>query len=282
MRAPLTSRLEAGARAARCGRASPEALATSLAEVPSAKRARIRANQERLRAERAARQRRTRLIRRGVIVLVILVALLALIYELTRPTAKPAKGLLANGCPNPNGSAPKRTHFGAYPKECLVAGDTYTATVDTTAGTFTFRLEPNLGPKSANAFYVLSLYHFYDGTTFFRVIPGFVIQGGSPTNTDTGSPGFAYADKNPPAGSYRFGTLAMANSGAPGTNGSQFFIVSGPAGEQLPPDYSVFGQVTSGLNVITTINDAGSAQNNGIPPKHTYRIVSIHWHIASS
>jgi peptidyl-prolyl cis-trans isomerase B (cyclophilin B) len=253
---------------------------TSLAPVPSAKRARIRANQERLRQERASRERRRRALRRTIVVAIVLVALLALIYELTRPSAKPVRGILPNGCPSPSGDAPRRTHFTSYPPECLVPGDTYTATIQTTAGTFTVRLEPSLGPKSANAFYVLSLFHFYDHTTFFRVIRGFVIQGGSPTNADTGTPGFSYADRTPPRGAYRLGTVAMANAGAPGTNGSQFFIVSGPSGEQLPPDYSIFGQVTSGFGVISRINDAGgSTTNNGIPPAHTYEILSIHWRI---
>ncbi len=209
----------------------------------------------------------------------MLVVLVAIIYELTKPAAQPTRGILANGCPSPRGDAPRRTHFSAYPPSCLNPADTYRATVVTTAGTFTMRLLPDLGPKSANAFYVLSLFHFYDGTTFFRVIPGFVIQGGSPTNRDTGSPGFSYADRTPPAGSYHYGTVAMANAGTPGTNGSQFFIVSGPAGEQLPPDYSIFGQVTSGFSVIARINAAGSTLNNGIPPHHTYRILAIRWQI---
>jgi cyclophilin family peptidyl-prolyl cis-trans isomerase len=247
--------------------------------VPSAKRARIRENRERSKQEELARKRRKKLTRNGVVAVVVAAIVLYGIYLLTRPTkhivSRPAAATVS--CPNPDGNNPKITAFSHYPPSCLKAGYSYTATVDTTAGTFELKLEPNLGPKSANAFYVLSLYHFYDGTKFFRVIPGFVIQGGSPTNTNTGSPGFSFSDKNPPKGSYRIGTVAMANAGVPDTNGSQFFIISGPAGEQLPNTYSIIGQVTRGLSVINRINDAGNSNpdDNGMPPRKTYEIVSI-------
>ncbi len=246
--------------------------------MPSAKRERIRANQQRLKEQQLVAARRKKTVRRSIIFAAVAVVILGAIYMLTRPPAPAAKstsGILANGCPNPNGSAPHRTSFKRYPPECLNPAYHYTAVVATTAGTFDITLEPKLGPKSANNFYVLSLFHFFRGTTFFRVIPGFVIQGGSPTNNDYGTPGYSFADKTPPAGSYRIGTVAMANSGAPGTNGSQFFIISGPSGVQLPPSYTIFGQVTSGLPVITKINDGGNAANNGIPPVHTYKIESV-------
>jgi peptidyl-prolyl cis-trans isomerase B (cyclophilin B) len=253
--------------------------------VPSAKRARIRANQQRLKEAELARKRRRRRVRNGAILVVVLVVVFFGIYLLTKPPAKKADTaaksrlasyLLPNGCPNPKASIPRITSFAKYPPMCLNPHDTYTAVVRTTAGTFDIRLEPKLGPKSANNFYVLSLYHFYNGTTFFRVIPGFVIQGGSPTNTDTGTPGYHFGDKNPPPGSYHYGTVAMANSGTPDSNGSQFFIVSGKAGEtELSNTYSIVGQVTRGLSVIAKINDGGSSANNGIPPKITYRIISV-------
>jgi cyclophilin family peptidyl-prolyl cis-trans isomerase len=237
-----------------------------------------------------ARAKRRRLIRNGVIVVVAAVVVFVGIYILTKPqtkksvaatkttskTAKTTGYLLPNGCPNPNKVIPHKTHFKKYPPECLNPNYHYLAIVKTTAGTFDVKLEPNLGPKSANNFYVLSLYHFFNGTTFFRVIPGFVIQGGSPTNNDFGTPGYSFADKNPPAGSYHLGTVAMANTGKPHSNGSQFFIVSGTSGEQgLSNTYSVFGQVTKGLSVIKNINAGGSTANNGIPPKTTYKINTV-------
>jgi peptidyl-prolyl cis-trans isomerase B (cyclophilin B) len=257
--------------------------------VPSAKRARIRANQQRLKEAEIAKKRRRRRARNGVILVVVLVLVFFGIYLLTKPPAKkahsatkahPTSYLLADGCPNPKATIPRITSFAKYPPMCMNPNDTYTAVVKTTAGTFDIRLEPKLGPKSANNFYVLSLYHFYNGTTFFRVIPGFVIQGGSPTNADTGTPGYHFGDKNPPAGSYHYGTVAMANPGTPNSNGSQFFIVSGKAGEsELSNTYSIVGQVTSGLSVLAKINDGGSSANNGIPPKTTYRIISVTMHV---
>ena len=253
--------------------------------MPSAKRERIRANQQRLKEQQLAVARRKKNVKRLAIAVVVAAVVLGAIYLLTRPQAPAAKSaksktsaspaVLANGCPNPDGSAPRRTSFKHYPPQCLNPAYHYTAVVTTTAGTFDITLEPKLGPKSANNFYVLSLYHFFRGTTFFRVIPGFVIQGGSPSNNDYGTPGYSFADKTPPAGSYRIGTVAMANSGAPGTNGSQFFIISGPSGVQLPSSYTIFGQVSKGLPVITKINDGGNAANNGIPPVHTYKIESV-------
>jgi cyclophilin family peptidyl-prolyl cis-trans isomerase len=110
---------------------------------------------------------------------------------------------------------------------------------------------------------------------FHRVIPGFMDQTGDPTGTGTGGPGYTFADELPATASpqYPLGSVAMANSGA-NTNGSQFFIVTGPEGEQLQPNYSLFGQVpSSSMAVPQQINAEGSA--NGIPPNVTQRILSV-------
>jgi cyclophilin family peptidyl-prolyl cis-trans isomerase len=117
----------------------------------------------------------------------------------------------------------------------------------------------------------LSRYHFYDGVIFHRIIPGFVLQGGDPTGTGTGGPGYKYADELPAAGRYRIGSLAMANAG-PNTNGSQFFIISGPDGAGLPPLYSLFGAVVSGGEVVQAINDLGTRSGS---PKETVTIQSV-------
>jgi cyclophilin family peptidyl-prolyl cis-trans isomerase len=90
---------------------------------------------------------------------------------------------------------------------------------------------------------------YYDGVIFHRIIQGFVCQGGDPTGTGTGGPGYRFEDELPGPGAYEVGSVAMANAG-PNTNGSQFFIVSGPSGTGLPPNYSLFGQVTAGLDVV--------------------------------
>jgi peptidylprolyl isomerase/peptidyl-prolyl cis-trans isomerase B (cyclophilin B) len=108
-----------------------------------------------------------------------------------------------------------------------------------------------------NSFVFLARYHYYDGVIFHRIIPGFVLQGGDPTGTGTGGPGYKFEDELPAPGRYQVGSLAMANAG-PNTNGSQFFIISGPDGVRLPPQYALFGAVVSGGDVVTKINALGT------------------------
>jgi peptidyl-prolyl cis-trans isomerase B (cyclophilin B) len=106
-----------------------------------------------------------------------------------------------------------------------------------------------------------------------------MIQGGDPTGSGAGGPGYTIADEYPKAGSptYPLYSIAMANTGAAHTGGSQFFIVSGSSGETLSPTYSLFGKVISGVNVVKTIQNAGnpSEASNGTPPLVTYRILNI-------
>jgi cyclophilin family peptidyl-prolyl cis-trans isomerase len=93
------------------------------------------------------------------------------------------------------------------------------------------------------------LNHYYDGVIFHRIINGFVCQGGDPEGTGRGGPGYRFEDELPKSGKYQIGSLAMANAG-PNTNGSQFFLISGPSGVSLPPAYSLFGQVVKGLDIV--------------------------------
>ena len=130
---------------------------------------------------------------------------------------------------------------------------TYTATMKTSKGDITIKLDPKQAPKTVNNFVFLSKQGYYDGLTFHRVIDGFMIQGGDPTGTGSGGPGYQFEDELPAAGEYKIGSVAMANAG-PNTNGSQFFIVTGPNGVSLPPSYSLFGQVTSGQDVAEAIS----------------------------
>ncbi len=128
---------------------------------------------------------------------------------------------------------------------------TYVATMATSCGQIVIRLEPKQAPVTVNNFVFLADQGFYNGLTFHRVIPGFVIQGGDPKGDGTGGPGYQFNDELPTT-PYTLGDVAMANSG-PNTNGSQFFIVEGSAGTQLPLQYSRFGKVTSGLPVVEQI-----------------------------
>ena len=125
----------------------------------------------------------------------------------------------------------------------------YTAQMETSMGSLTIALDPSAAPKTVNNFVFLAREGYYDGVIFHRIIQGFVIQGGDPTGTGRGGPGYRFEDELPKAGRYEIGSLAMANAG-PNTNGSQFFIISGPSGVNLPPQYALFGKVVKGLDVV--------------------------------
>ncbi len=128
----------------------------------------------------------------------------------------------------------------------------YTAVIETTAGTLTAELYPGDAPKTVNNFVFLAREGFYAGVIFHRVIEGFMIQGGDPTGTGSGGPGYKFADE-PVKRKYSRGTLAMANAG-PNTNGSQFFVMHADYG--LPPSYTIFGKLTAGEDIVDAIATA--------------------------
>ena len=140
----------------------------------------------------------------------------------------------------------------------------YTATMETTLGTMTIALDPVAAPKTVNNFVFLARDGFYDGVVFHRIIQGFMCQGGDPEGSGRGGPGYRFEDELPKPGRYEIGSVAMANAG-PNTNGSQFFIVSGPSGVRLPPQYSLFGKVVSGLEVLDEMEKVPT--NPGDRPK---------------
>ena len=164
-------------------------------------------------------------------------------------------------CPAADGSSPARRHFPKPPPMCIDPAKSYTAVVDTSMGSITIALDAAAAPRTVNNFVVLSRYHYYDGVIFHRIIKGFVCQGGDPTGSGRGGPGYRFADELPQAGSYELGSLAMANSG-PDTNGSQFFIISGSDGTRLPPLYSLFGKVVEGLDVVDAMQKVPTARND--------------------
>jgi peptidylprolyl isomerase len=164
---------------------------------------------------------------------------------------------MATECPKADGSSPRTQKFSGPPPMCIDPAKSYTATMVTNKGTMTIALDPVAAPNTVNNFVVLARYHYYDGVTFHRIIPGFVIQGGDHQGTGTGGPGYKFADELPKPGRYEMGSLAMANAG-PNTNGSQFFIISGPSGMALPPQYSLFGKVVSGLDVVSALDAIGT------------------------
>ena len=175
-------------------------------------------------------------------------------------------------CPATDGSSPQKRRFGGPPPMCIDPTRTYGATMVTTKGTLKIALDALAAPKTVNNFVFLSRYHYYDGVGFHRIIPGFMIQGGDPEGSGRGGPGYRFEDELPKPGRYEIGSLAMANAG-PNTNGSQFFIVTGQAGVQLPPQYSLFGKVVGGLDVVSALEAVGSAGAG--TPKEPVAIESI-------
>ncbi|HEU4750563.1 MAG TPA: peptidylprolyl isomerase [Acidimicrobiia bacterium] len=127
---------------------------------------------------------------------------------------------------------------------------TYRAELDTNHGSITIELDPARSPITVNNFVFLARDGFYDGVIFHRVVPGFVIQGGDPTGTGSGGPGYKFRDELEGTGSYSRGTVAMANAG-PNTNGSQFFVCLDNVG--LPHSYTIFGKVTAGMEAVDAI-----------------------------
>lgn len=199
----------------------------------------------------------------------------------TSPASDPTSGAAsraAQNCPAADGSAPKKQQFTQAPVMCIDTAKTYTARVTTDVGDVVLSLDANKAPKTVNNFVVLSRHHFYDGVPFHRVIKGFVAQAGDPEGIGAGGPGYTIDDELPSAGEYREGSVAMANTGKPDTGGSQFFIVTGPAGTTLPPRYTLFGRVTKGMNVVRKIEaDGAEASSSDAPPTkvHTIKAVTI-------
>ncbi|MEY2477927.1 MAG: peptidylprolyl isomerase [Actinomycetota bacterium] len=164
---------------------------------------------------------------------------------------------MSTDCPAADGSSPKQQKFKAPPPMCIDPAKSYTAEMVTSKGTMRIALDPLAAPKTVNNFVFLARYHYFDGIVFHRVIPGFVLQGGDPEGSGRGGPGYRFEDELPKPGRYELGSLAMANAG-PNTNGSQFFVISGPDGMGLPPQYSLFGKVVKGLDVVEAIDAIGT------------------------
>jgi peptidyl-prolyl cis-trans isomerase B (cyclophilin B) len=273
--------------------------------VPSEKRARQRAAREaRLAAEAKAKKRRQQ-IRNVAIVVVVAGVIIGIVFlvsggnknaqsqsKATSTTTAPKSedGKLqaqANevaikaGCSASTKTPANTQKYAAAPAMTIDTSKSYTATVKTTTGTFDIALDAKTAPQTVNNFVFLADKGFYHCVIFHRVIPSFMDQTGDPTGTGDGGPGYTIPDEYPPKASnpndqYPLGSVAMANTGQPHTGGSQFFIVAGSEGESLPNTYSLFGTVTSGMNVVDTINQQGSAQ--GVPPDVTQRIISITIH----
>ena len=159
-----------------------------------------------------------------------------------------------------DGSAPVSQKFSSAPEMGIDASKRYTATMDTSMGTMVIALDAINAPLTVNNFVFLALNHYYEGVIFHRIINGFMCQGGDPTGTGTGGPGYKFNDE-PVKQRYQLGSVAMANAG-PNTNGSQFFLISGPSGVGLPPQYNHFGQIVKGLEVLDAMQAVQTARGD--------------------
>ena len=174
-------------------------------------------------------------------------------------------------CPPAEGAEEQTQEFDSGPQNCIDPSKSYEAVITTSRGDVTIELDPEAAPMAVNNFVFLARNKYFEGTEFHRIIPEFVVQGGDPGTgpaLGAGDPGYEFEDELPEDGPpfYPVGSVAMANAG-PDTNGSQFFVVTGPSGEQLPPDYTRFAEVTDGMDVVQDIEATGSP--DGTPSEPT-------------
>jgi len=170
----------------------------------------------------------------------------------------PTQSQSATGCRDVEQPQPRAPGTLKAPTALLNVDKTYLLTFETSCGDFTVRLDPKASPKASASFLALARGDYFDGTYFHRIVPGFVIQGGDPTGTGSGGPGYSTVDTPAAGTTYKRGVVAMAKTSAeaPGTAGSQFFVVTAPdAG--LPADYAIVGRVVEGLDVVARIGVLG-------------------------
>jgi peptidyl-prolyl cis-trans isomerase B (cyclophilin B) len=163
------------------------------------------------------------------------------------------------------------------PKERLDPEKTYKLVFKTNCGSFTVTLDQAKAPATSASLVSLAKAGFYDNTIFHRIVPGFVIQGGDPTQAGNGGPGYQTVDPPPSGSTYTEGIVAMAKLGSEpaGTAGSQFFVVSGPNAETLPPDYAIVGTVTSGMDTVKRIDGFGDVNDPAGTPTRPVVVESV-------
>jgi peptidyl-prolyl cis-trans isomerase B (cyclophilin B) len=169
----------------------------------------------------------------------------------------------AGACEQPD-QPPPRDGGGQRKPESLDPAKTYEVVLETSCGAFTIRLDQKTSPEAAASFAALARDGFFDETIFHRIVPGFVIQGGDPTASGAGGPGYSTRDRVPRDAAYEPGVVAMAKAGnePPGTGGSQFFVVTGE-GTGLTPDYALLGEVAEGMDVVQEIGELGDPASGG-------------------
>ena len=201
--------------------------------------------------------------RAGLLALVVL----ALAAGCGGGDAESTGGTTSGKCASVDAPEPRDPGSNDAPTTPLEEGKTYALTFETNCGSFTLTLDTALAPNTAASLVALVHDGYFDDTLFHRIVPGFVIQGGDPTQSGTGGPGYSTVDVPPSDAAYTKGTVAMAKSPAeaPGTAGSQFFVVTADDAK-LPPDYAIVGEVTDGLDAIELIGTLGDAAEQPTEP----------------
>jgi cyclophilin family peptidyl-prolyl cis-trans isomerase len=242
------------------------------------RRARKRGNKAQGRVQREAelkrKKQRSGLIR-GFIVVILIVIIFGVILLTGHKNSKKTATTTPKSTVTCTNTKPARGSTKTYtkaPPMTIDTAKTYTATMTTNCGTIVIALDPKEAPKTVNSFVFLAKAHFYDGLTFQRVAKDFVVQGGDPQGDGKGGPGYDLATE-PPKNGYKAGSVAMANAGA-GTTGSQFFLTWSDTGAKNlggPPYlYSILGQVTTGLDVVTKMGSYAPASGDGAPTHALY------------
>jgi peptidyl-prolyl cis-trans isomerase B (cyclophilin B) len=205
-------------------------------------------------------------------VFALLAVVIVAVILISRSGGSSSDSASSGPCKEVEQPAPKNVSLQA-PKQTVQKGESLTAVVKTSCGTFDIALDSARAPKTVNSFVYLSEEGFYDGLTFHRIAPGFVIQGGDPLGTGLGGPGYSVTEKPPANLSYTKGTVAMAKGSTdpPGRSGSQFFVVTAPdAG--LPPEYALVGKVSKGYDAVEAIEEQGTKAEK---PKQTVLIEKL-------
>jgi cyclophilin family peptidyl-prolyl cis-trans isomerase len=258
--------------------------------VPTEKRERQRAGARARREAIARHQKRRRRVRSSATVVVIAAVVIGSVYLITKHSSTTfpdtAQGRLQAvwvkaGCPSTRVTRVNTLQYKEAPPLTISTTATYDATVKTDVGTFVISLDPKEAPTAVNSFVFLAKKGFFNCVIFQRVIRDFMDQTGDPTGTGTGGPGYSFHESGPPTASpqYPLGAVVYATSSSDSTDPldeSQWFVVTGPEGESLPPDYTLFGQVTSGMSVVQKINENGSVSTSetGTPTVY-HRILSV-------
>ena len=188
--------------------------------------------------------------------------------QAVQPTAATSNQARATSAPAGSNAQPTSKQYDKEPELTIDPNKQYTATIKTEKGDIVIELFAKNAPRTVNSFIFLAKEGFYDNVTFHRVLPGFVAQGGDPTGTGRGGPGYEFINEyNDPSSQIAFdhaGVLAMANAG-PNTNGSQFFITLGPTPNLTPDAYTVFGQVIEGQDVVDLLTPRDPQENPNAP-----------------